>query len=82
MLEGIDVITSFEFVIVSKFFFSSSTVPSATNVSVVCHNFVNVLYWNYSHPAEQLEFSVLVRPYYGYVGVCASKAADKKFQKM
>lgn len=40
-------------------------VPSATNVSVVCHNFVNVLYWNYSHPAEQLEFSVLVRPYYG-----------------
>ncbi|XP_048061837.1 interferon gamma receptor 1-like [Megalobrama amblycephala] len=39
------------------------SVPSATNVSVVCHNFVNVLYWNYSHPAEQLKFSVLVKPY-------------------
>ncbi|XP_077080215.1 growth/differentiation factor 10b [Siphateles boraxobius] len=38
-------------------------VPSATNVSVVCHNFVNVLYWNYSNPAEQLRFSVLVEPY-------------------
>ncbi|XP_067242931.1 interferon gamma receptor 1-like [Chanodichthys erythropterus] len=39
------------------------SVPSAINVSVVCHNFVNVLYWNYSHPAEQLKFSVLVQPY-------------------
>ncbi|XP_056117879.1 interferon gamma receptor 1-like [Rhinichthys klamathensis goyatoka] len=38
-------------------------VPPATNVSVVCHNFVNVLYWNYSNPAEQLRFSVLVKPY-------------------
>ncbi|XDV50908.1 hypothetical protein PO909_019894 [Leuciscus waleckii] len=40
-----------------------STVPSATNVSVVCHNFVNVLYWNYSDPAEEMRFSVLVKPY-------------------
>ncbi|XP_043090528.1 interferon gamma receptor 1-like [Puntigrus tetrazona] len=38
-------------------------VPSPTNVSVVCHNFVNVLYWNYSKPTEQLKFSVLVKPY-------------------
>ncbi|KAG1941585.1 interferon gamma receptor 1-like [Pimephales promelas] len=38
-------------------------VPPATNVSVVCHNFVNVIYWNYSNPAEQLRFSVLVEPY-------------------
>ncbi|XP_043089295.1 interferon gamma receptor 1-like [Puntigrus tetrazona] len=40
-----------------------ATVPSPTNVSVVCHNFVNVLYWNYSKPTEQLKFSVLVKPY-------------------
>ncbi|XP_058650783.1 interferon gamma receptor 1-like isoform X2 [Onychostoma macrolepis] len=38
-------------------------VPSPTNVSVVCHNFVNVLYWNYSNPTEQLKFSVMVKPY-------------------
>lgn len=47
-----------------------STVPSATNVSVVCHNFVNVLYWNYSDPADQMRFSVLVKPYERYVCVC------------
>ncbi|KAK7140727.1 hypothetical protein R3I94_013112 [Phoxinus phoxinus] len=41
-------------------------VPSATNVSVVCHNFVNVLYWNYSNPEQsktEQRFSVLVKPY-------------------
>ncbi|XP_058652227.1 interferon gamma receptor 1-like isoform X2 [Onychostoma macrolepis] len=38
-------------------------VPSPTNISVVCHNFVNVLYWNYSNPTEQLKFSVMVKPY-------------------
>ncbi|XP_050981339.1 interferon gamma receptor 1-like [Labeo rohita] len=38
-------------------------VPSPTNVSVVCHNFVNVLYWNYSNPTEQLKFSVNIDPY-------------------
>ncbi|KAK2896348.1 hypothetical protein Q8A67_010836 [Cirrhinus molitorella] len=37
--------------------------PSPTNISVVCHNFVNVLYWNYSNPTEQLKFSVNVDPY-------------------
>ncbi|XP_073691330.1 interferon gamma receptor 1-like [Garra rufa] len=40
-----------------------SFVPSPTNISVVCHNFVNVLYWNYSNPTEQLKFSVNVDPY-------------------
>ncbi|XP_073691331.1 interferon gamma receptor 1-like [Garra rufa] len=39
------------------------SVPSPTNISVVCHNFVNVLYWNYSNPTEQLIFSVNVDPY-------------------
>ncbi|KAL1263501.1 hypothetical protein QQF64_006240 [Cirrhinus molitorella] len=39
------------------------SVPSPTNVSVVCHNFVNVVYWNYSNPTEQLKFSVNVDPY-------------------
>ncbi|XP_052469948.1 uncharacterized protein LOC128026722 [Carassius gibelio] len=39
------------------------TVPSPTNVSVVCHNFVNVLYWNYSNPTEQLKFSVKIGGY-------------------
>ncbi|XP_016144362.1 growth/differentiation factor 10b [Sinocyclocheilus grahami] len=38
-------------------------VPSPTNISVVCHNFVNVLYWNYSNPSEQLKFSVRVEAY-------------------
>ncbi|NP_001347833.1 interferon gamma receptor 1-like b1 precursor [Sinocyclocheilus anshuiensis] len=38
-------------------------VPSPTNVSVVCHNFVNVLFWNYSNPTEQLKFGVKVEPY-------------------
>ncbi|RXN38399.1 interferon gamma receptor 1-like protein [Labeo rohita] len=38
-------------------------VPSPTNISVVCHNFVNVLYWNYSNPTEQLKFSVNIKPY-------------------
>uniref|UniRef100_A0A8C2GDH1 Interferon gamma receptor 1-like n=1 Tax=Cyprinus carpio TaxID=7962 RepID=A0A8C2GDH1_CYPCA len=37
--------------------------PSPTNVSIVCHNFVNILYWNYSSPTEQTKFSVLVNPY-------------------
>ncbi|XP_042624302.1 interferon gamma receptor 1-like [Cyprinus carpio] len=46
-------------------------VPSPTNVSVVCHNFVNVLYWNYSNPTEQLKFSVKVKPY-----VSDSQTAD------
>uniref|UniRef100_A0A8C2DBI9 Interferon gamma receptor 1-like n=1 Tax=Cyprinus carpio TaxID=7962 RepID=A0A8C2DBI9_CYPCA len=46
-------------------------VPSPTNVSVVCHNFVNVLYWNYSNPTEQLKFSVRVKPY-----VSDSQTAD------
>nr|C8AW47.1 RecName: Full=Interferon gamma receptor 1-like; AltName: Full=Interferon gamma receptor 1-2; Flags: Precursor [Carassius auratus]ACV41809.1 interferon gamma receptor 1-2 [Carassius auratus] len=38
-------------------------VPSPTNVSVVCHNFVNVLYWNYSNPTEQTKFAIKVEPY-------------------
>ncbi|XP_052427664.1 interferon gamma receptor 1-like isoform X2 [Carassius gibelio] len=38
-------------------------VPSPTNVSVVCHNFVNVLYWNYSNPTEQMKFAIKVEPY-------------------
>ncbi|XP_067276832.1 interferon gamma receptor 1-like [Pseudorasbora parva] len=41
----------------------SGFVPSPTNVSVVCHNFVNVLYWNYSNAAEPLRFSVLINAY-------------------
>ncbi|KAL1263499.1 hypothetical protein QQF64_006238 [Cirrhinus molitorella] len=40
-----------------------SFVHSPANVSVVCHNFVNVLYWNYSNSTEQLKFSVNVDPY-------------------
>uniref|UniRef100_A0A8C2GHX6 Interferon gamma receptor 1-like b n=1 Tax=Cyprinus carpio TaxID=7962 RepID=A0A8C2GHX6_CYPCA len=38
-------------------------VPPPTNVSVVCHNFVNVLYWNYSKPTEQTKFGIKVEPY-------------------
>ncbi|XP_051506864.1 interferon gamma receptor 1-like [Myxocyprinus asiaticus] len=34
-----------------------------TNISVDCHNFVNMLYWNYSKPAETLKFIVMVKPY-------------------
>ncbi|KAI7805477.1 interferon gamma receptor 1-like [Triplophysa rosa] len=40
-------------------------VPAPTNISVVCQNFVNVLYWNYSKPTEQVEFLVTVKPYLG-----------------
>ncbi|KAA0717618.1 hypothetical protein E1301_Tti016774 [Triplophysa tibetana] len=46
-------------------FFSLFTVPAPTNISVVCQNFVNVLYWNYSKPTEHLEFLVTVKPYSG-----------------
>ncbi|XP_059422810.1 interferon gamma receptor 1-like [Carassius carassius] len=38
-------------------------VPSPTNVSVVCHNFVNVLYWNHSNPTEQTKFAIKVEAY-------------------
>nr|XP_055026856.1 interferon gamma receptor 1-like [Misgurnus anguillicaudatus] len=42
------------------------SVPSPTNISVVCHNFVNVLYWNYSTtPTEEVRFNVKIKPYTG-----------------
>ncbi|XP_060781407.1 interferon gamma receptor 1-like [Neoarius graeffei] len=41
----------------------SSTVPAPTNVSLTCHNFTNVLYWNYSKPELQPEFNIKIRGY-------------------
>lgn len=41
------------------------SVPPPTNISVVCHNLVNVLYWNYSAPTEEIEFNVTVKLYTG-----------------
>ncbi|XP_051945947.1 interferon gamma receptor 1-like isoform X2 [Xyrauchen texanus] len=34
-----------------------------TNISVDCHNFVNMLYWNYSKPAETLKFIIMIKSY-------------------
>ncbi|XP_056617029.1 interferon gamma receptor 1-like [Triplophysa dalaica] len=42
-------------------------VPAPTNISIVCQNFVNVLYWNYSKPIEHLEFLVMVKSYMGEI---------------
>nr|XP_055049723.1 interferon gamma receptor 1-like [Misgurnus anguillicaudatus] len=41
------------------------SVPPPTNISVVCHNFVNVLYWNYSTPTEEVRFNLKIQPYTG-----------------
>lgn len=38
-------------------------VPPPTNLSVVCHNFVNVLYWNYSSAVQQPTFTVNLKSY-------------------
>ncbi|KAI4902740.1 hypothetical protein NFI96_014057 [Prochilodus magdalenae] len=35
------------------------------NVAVTCHNFKNVVHWNYSDPNQDSEFKVTVRPYRG-----------------
>ncbi|MCJ8730925.1 hypothetical protein PDJAM_G00189770 [Pangasius djambal] len=40
-----------------------STVPAPTNVSVTCHNFKNVLYWNYSEPDLRPEFTINIHRY-------------------
>ncbi|KAL7890421.1 hypothetical protein AOLI_G00026790 [Acnodon oligacanthus] len=36
-----------------------------TNVSVSCHNFKNVVYWNYSDPSQKPEFAVTIGVYKG-----------------
>lgn len=38
-------------------------VPPPTNLSVVCHNFKNVLYWNYSSAVQQPTFTVNLNSY-------------------
>ncbi|XP_056326628.1 interferon gamma receptor 1-like [Danio aesculapii] len=38
-------------------------VPPPTNLSVVCHNFKNVLYWNYGSAVQQPMFTVNLIPY-------------------
>ncbi|KAK3554713.1 hypothetical protein QTP70_032641 [Hemibagrus guttatus] len=40
-----------------------STVPVLTNVSLTCHNFKNVLYWNYSAPELKPEFNITISGY-------------------
>ncbi|XP_053476508.1 interferon gamma receptor 1-like isoform X1 [Ictalurus furcatus] len=42
-----------------------STVPVLTNVSVTCHNFKNVLYWNYSEPELETAFNIEIHEYEG-----------------
>ncbi|XP_076830507.1 growth/differentiation factor 10b [Brachyhypopomus gauderio] len=39
------------------------SVPPPANLSLNCHNFKNVLYWNYSEPSLQPTFNVSVRTY-------------------
>uniref|UniRef100_A0A4W4F0T1 Fibronectin type-III domain-containing protein n=1 Tax=Electrophorus electricus TaxID=8005 RepID=A0A4W4F0T1_ELEEL len=46
-------------------FFFLSTVPPPTNLTLNCHNFHNVLYWNYSEPSLQPLFIVTIRNYEG-----------------
>ncbi|KAL0983825.1 hypothetical protein UPYG_G00133250 [Umbra pygmaea] len=38
-----------------------SYVPAPVNVSAICHNFQNVLYWNYSAPSLKPQFSVEIK---------------------
>ncbi|KAF4090009.1 hypothetical protein AMELA_G00044890 [Ameiurus melas] len=42
-----------------------STVRAPTNVSVTCHNFKNVLYWNYSEPELETAFNIQIQQYDG-----------------
>lgn len=41
----------------------STKVSSPTDVRVTCHNFENVVYWNYSDPQLQPEFTIIIRRY-------------------
>ncbi|XP_035387521.1 interferon gamma receptor 1-like [Electrophorus electricus] len=41
------------------------SVPPPTNLTLNCHNFHNVLYWNYSEPSLQPLFIVTIRNYEG-----------------
>ncbi|XP_036811421.1 interferon gamma receptor 1 isoform X1 [Oncorhynchus mykiss] len=54
--------------------FSKTTwVPPPVNVSVICHNFHNVIYWNYSEPSLQPQFNVeMTRKYSGAALVCSN----------
>ncbi|XP_066535652.1 interferon gamma receptor 1-like [Hoplias malabaricus] len=38
-------------------------VSPPTNLSVNCHNFENILYWNYSDPIQEPKFSVEIKNY-------------------
>uniref|UniRef100_A0A8C7WCV5 Interferon gamma receptor 1-like n=1 Tax=Oncorhynchus mykiss TaxID=8022 RepID=A0A8C7WCV5_ONCMY len=50
-----------------------SYVPPPVNVSVICHNFHNVIYWNYSEPSLQPQFNVeMTRKYSGAALVCSN----------
>ncbi|KAB5582029.1 hypothetical protein PHYPO_G00182490 [Pangasianodon hypophthalmus] len=40
-----------------------STAPAPTNLSVTCHNFKNMLYWNYSEPDLRPEFTINIHRY-------------------
>ena len=41
---------------------SPTTVPSATNISLDCHNFINILRWDYSdHETLKPNFEVTVK---------------------
>ncbi|XP_038830997.1 interferon gamma receptor 1-like [Salvelinus namaycush] len=50
-----------------------SYVPPPVNVSLMCHNFHNVIYWNYSEPSLQPQFNVeMTRKYSGAALVCSN----------
>ncbi|XP_062851068.1 interferon gamma receptor 1-like [Trichomycterus rosablanca] len=38
-------------------------VPAPSNISLTCHNFQNIFYWNYSEPNLQPEFIITVKGY-------------------
>uniref|UniRef100_A0A4W5NXA2 Fibronectin type-III domain-containing protein n=1 Tax=Hucho hucho TaxID=62062 RepID=A0A4W5NXA2_9TELE len=50
-----------------------SYVPPPVNVSLICHNFHNVIYWNYSEPSLQPQFNVeMTRKYSGAALICSN----------
>ncbi|XP_070975867.1 interferon gamma receptor 1-like [Oncorhynchus clarkii lewisi] len=50
-----------------------SYVPPPVNMSLICHNFHNVIYWNYSEPSLQPQFNVeMTRKYSGAALVCSN----------
>uniref|UniRef100_A0AAY5L2X3 Fibronectin type-III domain-containing protein n=1 Tax=Esox lucius TaxID=8010 RepID=A0AAY5L2X3_ESOLU len=50
-------------------------VPPPVNVSAVCHNFHNVIYWNYSEPSLRPQFNVTIATLYSKDSIVCSNTS-------